>query len=172
MSQLTLQWVEHGQPRQYVINAQAATQVPGRTRIGRDPVRCDLVLSDSSVSGLHVEIVWQPQQQQFLLRNLRDSNPPIVDGQLVQQGEVPLGAGSQIQLGRITVRVEQARTPALAHPAAVPPGAIAAPAYGLLCPNLKCQKVIPYDHQHLQTGCPWCGYTLAAAQSVILPVRV
>ncbi|MGB7416710.1 MAG: FHA domain-containing protein, partial [Thermosynechococcaceae cyanobacterium] len=99
MTQLTLQWHEGNQLKTQVIGEQYPSRQPGIVKLGRDPARCDIVLSDRSVSGLHVEIFWQ--QNHFYLRNLRASNPPQVNQAPVVQGEVPLHQNTKICLGRV-----------------------------------------------------------------------
>lgn len=165
MSELMLRWLEAGQFKTQVIYDRQSSKSPGTIRLGRDPARCDVVFQDRSVSGLHVEIFFQPQQQQFFLRNLRQTNPPIIDGQPLSTGEVPLRRGSTIRLGKVEAVVDAIRSNGPGSPptSAPPPGRV----YGLQCPNPKCGKVSPYDHHHLQTGCPWCGFSLAAAESVL-----
>jgi chaperone protein DnaK len=106
VNQLTLEWQEAGQVRNTTLREQQPSKNPGTIRIGRDPAQCDIVFSDLTVSGLHVEILFNQQQQQFYVRNLRSSNPPIVDGQPLPTGEVPLFQGSNLQLGQITIKVK------------------------------------------------------------------
>jgi WD40 repeat protein/serine/threonine protein kinase len=105
VNQLTLEWQEAGQVRNTTIREQQPSKNPGTIRIGRDPAQCDIVFSDLTVSGLHVEIFFNQQQQQFYLRNLRSSNPPIIDGRPLPVGEVTLSQGSNIQLGQMNLRV-------------------------------------------------------------------
>jgi FHA domain len=105
MNALTLQWHDAGQDRTYKIYEQQPTKNPGTVRIGRDPVRCDIVVSNPTVSGLHVEIFFHPQHQCFLIRNLREQNPPLVDGQQLIRGEQPLSEGSTIYLGQMQLKV-------------------------------------------------------------------
>ncbi|BDI14690.1 hypothetical protein ANSO36C_04920 [Nostoc cf. commune SO-36] len=179
MNALTLQWHDAGQHKTQDIYEQQSSQNPGTVRIGRDPLRCDIVLSNLTVSGLHVEIFFHHQQQRFYIRNLRSQNPPIVDGRQLVQGEMPLTEGSSISLGQIKLnvtKVSMANIPAtillpphppihIGHhqysptPPAPPPGV-----YGLECP--KCHKVSPAEN--LQIGCRWCGTSLAAAVSVLV----
>lgn len=194
MNQLTLEWVEADRPQTQIITDQQASKHPGTVRIGRDPLRCDLVLHHPTVSGLHVEIFFDPQQHQFLIRNLRDSNPPVVGQQRLTQGVAPLQTGISIQLGQVALKVRAIATnlpqTVLVSPTPVPtsppqaadPAAVAIAAsdtgnnaasdtapshdhpYGLLCP--KCHQVSPYAQ--LQVGCPWCGMSLAAAASILM----
>lgn len=106
MNTLTVQWEEEGQVRSQSLNPEASGHHhQGTVRIGRDPSQCDLVLSDPTVSGLHVEIYFDPGDRQFHLRNLRTTNPPVVDRQSVIQGDVVLATGSVIVLGRAVVQV-------------------------------------------------------------------
>jgi FHA domain len=189
MNALTLQWHDAGQDRTYKIYEQQPTKNPGTVRIGRDPVRCDIVVSNPTVSGLHVEIFFHPQHQCFLIRNLREQNPPLVDGQQLIRGEQPLSEGSTIYLGQMQLKVIAVSVPTtssvpatiltpppvvnpqppLAHYHHSPtPQAQQQGVYGLECP--RCHKVSSTDY--LQVGCPWCGTSLAAAVSVlVIPKR-
>ncbi|NMF56906.1 FHA domain-containing protein [Pseudanabaena yagii] len=161
MSELTLTWVESDITKQYKIGL---TMV----RVGRDPARCDLVLSDPTVSGLHVVIYFDPQKRKFWLRNMRESNPPVVDGKRLVQGEIELQQNSAIALGhqilQITEIVTQSPPKSVPNPHSNNPNQ----AYGLQCPNLKCAKISSYEK--ITLVCPWCGTSLAGAASSILPL--
>ena len=195
MNALTLQWHDAGQDKTQNIYEQQPSKNPGTVRIGRDPQRCDIVLSNPTVSGLHTEIFFHAQQQRFYIRNLRSQNPPLVNGQQLVQGERPLTEGTVIYLGQLKLQVTnvsvnsipatilsvpqqpvantystkppvyQQRVQLVHHhhqhqaPIAPPPGV-----YGLECP--RCHKVSPIEN--LNTGCPWCGTSLAAAVSVLV----
>jgi predicted component of type VI protein secretion system len=188
MSALTLQWHDAGREKtQTIYEQQQQTKNPGTVRIGRDPLRCDIVLSDPTVSGLHVEIFFNLRQ--FLIRNLRASNPPLVDGKKLTQGEQPLQQGSIIFLGQAQLKViaifssEASSVPPTVlsgPPVSVPVQAPRTPSnqpighqlhvhqhqadYGLQCP--KCHKISSTDY--LNIGCRWCGTSLAAAASVLV----
>ncbi len=174
MNTLTLQWHDTGQDRVQNIYEQQPSKNPSTVRIGRDPMRCDILLSHPTVSGLHVEIFFHHQQQCFYIRNLRSPNPPIIDGQQLVQGEMPLHEGSIIYLGQlklqvIAVTVNNIAPTILTPPQPpIPPSPSASPApqgvYGLECPN--CHKISPVEN--LQIGCPWCGTSLAASVSVLV----
>lgn len=103
--ELTLGWLEAGRRRTQIIRDQQASKNPGTVRIGSDPAQCDIVLSEPTVSGLHVEFFFNSQQERFYLRNLDQSNPVIVDGQYLPVGEVALHQGSNIRLGQLSLRV-------------------------------------------------------------------
>ncbi len=187
MNALTLQWHDAGQDRTQNIYEQQPSKNTGTVRIGRDPVRCDIVVSNPTVSGLHVEIFFHPQQQQFLIRNLRSQNPPLINGQQLVQGEMPLSEGSVIYLGQMQLQVTAVAINNIPATILVPPQPLVAnlhpqqPSiqpkhhhyhpptppqgfYGLECP--KCHKVS--SAEYLQVGCPWCGTSLAAAVSVLV----
>ncbi|MBD2436689.1 FHA domain-containing protein [Nostoc sp. FACHB-110] len=186
MNALTLQWQDVGQIRTHNIYEQQPSKNPGTVRIGRDPQRCDIVLTDPTVSGLHVEVFFHHQQHSFYIRNLRSQNPPLIDGQQLVQGEKPLHQGSIIHLGQMQLKVSAITIDSIPATIITPPQPAAPPAYqqpivqqrpayvptppvqqgvyGLECP--KCHKVSPPTH--LQIGCPWCGTSLAAAVSVLV----
>ena len=103
--ELTLEWLEGEQRRVQVILERQPSKNPGTFRIGRDPAACDLVLSEPTLSRLHVEIFFNPQQQCFYLRSLRESNPPMVNGQSLLTGEVVLNQGSSLRLGQMELKV-------------------------------------------------------------------
>ncbi len=105
LNSLTLEWVEDGEVKTHTISDQQHSKSPGKVRIGRDPQACDIILSEPTVSGLHVEIFFHLQKEKFYLRNLRDRNPPIVDGKLLLAGEMPLYDGSGIRLGQQNLTV-------------------------------------------------------------------
>ncbi len=174
---ITLEWTEAGRVRIETIRHPQPSKNPGTVRLGRDPARCDLVLTHPTVSGLHVEIFFNPQQNNFWVRNLRDSNPPFVGDRQLQRGELPLHQGSTLILGEVKIKVAATSTadPSLAptvllapQPAPQPPIASTKPpdvTYGLECPH--CGRISPYER--LDLGCPWCGTSLAAAASVVVP---
>ena len=105
LHELTLEWFEGEQHRAQVIRERQPSKNPGTFRIGRDPAACDLVLSEPTLSRLHVEIFFNPQQQCFYLRSLRESNPPMVNGQSLPTGEVVLNQGSSLRLGQMELKV-------------------------------------------------------------------
>ncbi|MDY7014712.1 MAG: FHA domain-containing protein, partial [Cyanobacteriota bacterium] len=105
MPELILEWREGDRIKTQTLRDRQASKNPGTVRIGRDPLRCDIVIGDPTVSGLHVEIYFTPQPPQFILRNLRPSNPPLVNGRALPAGEVILGLGSTLQLGQIQIAV-------------------------------------------------------------------
>ncbi len=134
MTELTLEWVEGGVSRSEQIQPNQPSKNPGTVRIGRDPQKCDIVLSDSSVSGLQAEVYYHVGSQVFYLRSLRDTNPPIVNGQPITTGEVPLGTASTVTLGRVVLKARVVNANAGGIPPTevsspgVPPTAVASPA--------------------------------------------
>ncbi|MBD2776705.1 protein kinase domain-containing protein [Iningainema tapete] len=105
LHELTLEWEEAGEIKTRKILEKQQSKNLGRIRIGRNAEACDIVLPDPTVSGLHVEIFFHSHQQKFYLRNLRQKNPPIVDGQLLLAGEMPLKSGSSLRLGQQNFKV-------------------------------------------------------------------
>ncbi|MBF2018139.1 MAG: FHA domain-containing protein [Rivularia sp. T60_A2020_040] len=188
MNSLTLQWYDAGQEKTQIIYEQQPSKNPSTVRIGRDPLRCDIVLSNPTVSGLHAEIYFNSQQKRFYIRNLREKNPPLVDGKQLIRGDVPLNQGSSICLGQIQLKVININIPQInSFPATIlePPkpstnnqpvipvlpskspsstAPLPKSSYGLQCPN--CHKICSIEH--IQVGCPWCGTSLAAAISVLV----
>ena len=152
-NQLTLEWTEAGVRQNQTIQNGQPSKNQGTVRIGRDPSKCDIILSNPTVSGLHIEIFFNQELQEFEVRNLRPTNPPLVDGKRLVQGEAKLRCGSRLYLGELQLDVVEEKTP--------PTGPSR---YGLQCP--KCRRTSPYAQ--LSAGCPWCGTSLAAAASVFL----
>jgi pSer/pThr/pTyr-binding forkhead associated (FHA) protein len=105
MPELTLTWTENKITRIEKLNDKQPSKFPGTFRIGRDPAQCDIIISDPTVSGLHVEIFFNQQQHRFFLRNLRPTNPPVVDERSIIQDEAPLKEGSCIYLGQVEIKV-------------------------------------------------------------------
>lgn len=182
MNRLILEWSEAGQVKKQTLTDQFSTKNAKTFRVGRDPALCDLVLSHPTVSKLHIEIFFLPQENGFYLRNLRETNPPLVNQQRVSQSTVALQQGMTIRLGELDLLVREIQLTASIPPtviavpvAAVPVAASLQPpvsnpakpvelSYGLQCP--KCYRVSPYEH--LETGCAWCGTSLAAAHSALM----
>lgn len=193
MHQLTLEWTTAGQPRRRVLSISPSQ--PQRFLLGRDPAQCDLVLDHPTVSGLHVEISFDSAAGQFILHNLKPTNPPWVDGQAIATS-TPLHPGAQIYLGQQAIAVTSvvvvpvqrvplnlgqslAATvlpPELLPPALLPqtpqfaaagiPAVIAASQAAVGLRCPHCRRVLPYEQ--LEAGCHWCGTSLAAADSVLL----
>jgi hypothetical protein len=177
MNEITLTWTENRSVKTQTIQDQQIGKYPGTVRIGRDPARCDIILPEPTVSGLHVEIFFNQQQGCFFLRNLRESNPPMVDGKNIIKGEAPLRQGSTIYLGQMELTVLAVTLAPNGIPATIvmpqyqgrginQPLVPVVPTYGLQCPNHKCGKSSPYAL--LNSGCPWCGTSLAAAASILM----
>ena len=171
MNEITIQWQEVGQIRRETIRDNQNSKHPGMIRLGRDPLQCDIVLSDPTVSGLHIEIFFNTQYQSFALHNLRDTNPPVVDGRQIQHGEAFLSTGSSIYLGQLELVVAAVSLHTPYRPIAptqlvAPPPLVAATldSYGLQCPS--CGKISLYER--LDWGCQWCGTSLAAAASILM----
>ena len=182
-NQLTLEWKECGGVKSHVIDDRHSSKNTGTFRLGRDPNKCDIVLTNPTVSGLHIEIFFNGQDNKFWVRNLRESNPPVVDEKRLPVGEVPLDKDSVIYLGDLQLVVKAIsvdytiaptillsppmsgispeQSPEISVPATKPPSNN----YGLECPC--CHRVSPYER--LDLGCPWCGTSLAAAHSVVMP---
>lgn len=168
MHEIILEWQEISQLRKEVIRDRQLSKNPGTVRLGRDPLQCDIVLTHPTVSGLHVEIFFNQNCNCFQVRNLRQSNPPMVDGKNLIQGEMSLSEGSTICLGQIEIKVVAVTLAGSSVPPTIlmPPnsGNLANQVYGLKCP--QCDRISPFEQ--LDLGCPWCGTSLAAASSVLI----
>jgi FHA domain len=172
VNQLTVEWTEAGVRQHQTIQHGQPSKNQGIVRIGRDPSKCDIILSHPTVSGLHIEIIFNQQLQEFQVRNLRLSNPPLIDGKILAQGEAKLIAGSRIHLGEVELQVVSLSVTEVGIPHRVllceektPASSPTGPSrYGLQCP--KCHRISPYAQ--LSAGCPWCGTSLAAAASVLV----
>jgi eukaryotic-like serine/threonine-protein kinase len=103
--ELTLEWREGGEIKDFTLIESQDSKTPARIRIGRDPQVCNIVVPEASVSALHAEIFFYREKNQFYLRNLRQKNPPILDGQLLLAGEMPLAIGSSLRLGQQQFKV-------------------------------------------------------------------
>lgn len=123
MNQLTLEWLEAGRVKRKTLTDQQPTKNTGTFRIGRDPAQCDLVIQHPTVSKLHVEVFFVPSQKAFYLRNLRETNPPLVDRQRVVQNGVALHQGTSIRLGEVDLLVKDIQLVAV-----LPPTVVAVPA--------------------------------------------
>ena len=163
MQRLTLEWQEDNRNCSQTLSLQDKIEQPGSIRIGRDRDRCDIVFQHPdpsitrTVSGLHLEIFWNEQAQQFYVRNLtRDRvppNPAIVDGQTVITQEVVIAENSQIKLGKMTIRVK-AIDLSLQN-VRQSGGARATPQYVRECTNPKGAHLLPADYELLTCH---CGY--------------
>jgi eukaryotic-like serine/threonine-protein kinase len=105
LHELTLEWHEDGETRTCTIEENQQSKNFGRIRIGRDPQICDIVIPEVTVSALHAEIFFNGLKNRFYIRNLRQKNPPIVDGQMLLAGEMLLTTGSSLRLGRQQFKV-------------------------------------------------------------------
>ena len=124
MTELLLEWIEAGVSRSERIQPNQPSKNPGTVRIGRDPQKCDIVLADSSVSGLQAEVYYHVGSQVFYVRSLRDTNPPTINGQPITNGEVPIGSASTLNLGRVVLNARVSNAPGGVPPTEVnPPGA-------------------------------------------------
>lgn len=186
-NQLTLEWKEKDGLKTHIIDDHQPTKNQGTVRLGRDERQCDIVLTNPTVSGLHIEIFFNAENNKFWVRNLRETNPPIVNKTRLTLGEVSLDEGSVIYLGDLQL-VVRAIFIHYAIPKTIlvpPPVSIISPPtppqqspqklvaatkppsfnYGLECPC--CHRISPYER--LDLGCPWCGTSLASAASVVIP---
>ncbi|MGB3534341.1 MAG: FHA domain-containing protein [Microcoleaceae cyanobacterium] len=175
MKELTLVWTESDQFHCYKVYQYSSRQDAGKIYIGRDPNRCNLVLSHPTVSGLHIEIYFDQFCDQFHVRNLRTTNPPQIDGQPLTSGEMTLQPGTQLILGQQSLQVHSIINSSLTvpqtlliSPSPTPPPVKIQPdsttQYGLQCSH--CHHICTWTQ--LELSCQWCGTSLAAAESVVL----
>ncbi|WP_448269152.1 FHA domain-containing protein [Nostoc sp. DSM 114159] len=103
----TLQHDDAGKQQTWQFSEQQPTKNPDTIRIGRDPLKCDVVLQDNTVSSLHVEIFFNQQENRIFIRNLRGlQNLPLVDGVLLYPDkEFSLYNNSIICLGKQKLKV-------------------------------------------------------------------
>lgn len=158
MYKLTLEWEEGDRVRTRTITADDQTIVADAIRIGRsNPQQCDILLYHPdanilmTVSGLHIEIYFDRQQNNFYLRNLtkdrqppKRPNPAIVDGKKIVTKDAPIRLGSQIQLGKMQLRVKALEVPQTNTFS-----------YVVTCSGPKHHKL---DPQYVGLNCPHCGY--------------
>jgi len=128
---LILEWVEKGRAKTWLIHQQLG-QMTARVRLGQDPLQCDIVLADPTVSKLHGEIFFDLQRQRFYFWNLDHSGRTIINGLLIlAQGEAAvLAQGSSLQLGEVTLKITaMALNPrgTLYRPILVPPQTVLEP---------------------------------------------
>lgn len=168
METLTLEWHLKNQHYRYTFTQASSTKATDKLRIGRDPAQCDIVLPDRSVSSLHVEIFFTGPRDAALIQNLRPSNPPLINGYRLTTTHTTLAPGSELQLGYVQLRVTELVLPGQVKPAVLPRQPSVQQVYGLKCPNPVCGKVSEYNEQMLKQGCPWCGFSLAAANTVMV----
>ncbi|NJK77135.1 MAG: FHA domain-containing protein [Oscillatoriales cyanobacterium RU_3_3] len=167
MYKLTLEWMEEGRERSQTFTSAQATKCPGAIRIGRSKEQCDLVPSEteSSLSRLHVEIFLNTNTNNFWVRNLtRDRpsakrNPIIVDGQKIMDGEIKIETGSQIQMGKITLKIRAIEQLEVEQTERVS----GQPVYGIKCPS---GHILPYNY--LGLFCPHCGKGIQSGESEVL----
>lgn len=112
MYKLTLEWTQGTQNCSQTISTEQQTLMPGVIRIGRDSQQCDVVVEDptNQISRLHAEIFFHKDLNTLCLRNATwnqgQTNVVLLDGKLVIEEEVPLQAGSMIQLRNILLKVD------------------------------------------------------------------
>jgi hypothetical protein len=106
MNQLILEWNEFGQLKRQAVFEQQPSKVPGRVRIGQDARHSDIVIMEDGIAPCHVEIFFNPQQQCFCIRNLAAYLPLVINGMALPNSEVTLHEGATVQLGGITIVVQ------------------------------------------------------------------
>jgi predicted component of type VI protein secretion system len=179
MYRFSLEWLEGSQLRSKTVSAVEAEERQTPFRIGRDEQQCDVVINDeaSSVSRLHAEILFKLEQSRLYLRNATGErsqpNLVIVDGQKILRQEIVLHMGSEIQLGKLKLKVTSLKVaqpvvnsrsnqqPPNQQPQNQQPSQ--QQEYGLQCLN---GHQVSYDHVGL--FCPFCGTALQAVDTIII----
>jgi predicted component of type VI protein secretion system len=174
MYRFTLEWLESSQLRSKTVSVAEVEQLETIFRIGRDEQQCDIVVNDetSTVSRLHAEILFKPEDNRLYLRNFTGGrsqpNLVIVDRQKILNQEIVLHPGSEIQLGKLKLKVKllkialpSVNQPQINQPQNNQPSQ--QQEYGLQCIN---GHQVSYDHVGL--FCPFCGNALQAVDTVII----
>jgi predicted component of type VI protein secretion system len=174
MYRFTLEWLESSQLRSKTVSVAEVEQLETIFRIGRDEQQCDIVVNDetSTVSRLHAEILFKSEDNRLYLRNFTGGrsqpNLVIVDRQKILNQEIVLHPGSEIQLGKLKLKVKLLKIalPSVSQPQISQPQ-VNQPSqqqeYGLQCIN---GHQVSYDHVGL--FCPFCGTALQAVDTVII----
>jgi predicted component of type VI protein secretion system len=174
MYRFTLEWLESSQLRSKTVSVAEVEQLETIFRVGRDEQQCDIVVNDetSTVSRLHAEILFKPEDNRLYLRNFTGGrsqpNLVIVDRQKILNQEIVLHPGSEIQLGKLKLKVKLLKIalPSVSQPQISQPQ-VNQPSqqqeYGLQCIN---GHQVSYDHVGL--FCPFCGTALQAVDTVII----
>jgi pSer/pThr/pTyr-binding forkhead associated (FHA) protein len=179
MYRFTLEWSEGSQLRSKTVSATEAKQLNTIVLIGRDKQQCDIVVNDdtSTVSRVHAEVFFKPEQHKLYLRNATRERPQpnfvMVDRQKILKQEVALNMGSKIQLGKLNLTVKSLEISQLPvdQPSVNQPPVNQSHShplsqqqeYGLQCIN---GHQVSYDHVGL--FCPFCGTALQAVDTVII----
>lgn len=174
MYRFMLEWSEASQLRSKTVSATETEPLKTCFRIGRDEQQCEIVVNDDvgTVSRLHAEIFFKPEQKQLYLRNATGNRPQpnfvMVDRQKVIKQDVALKMGSEIQLGKLKLLVKSLE---IFHPSASQPQSHHPQShqlsghqeYGLQCIN---GHQVSYDHVGL--FCPFCGTALQAVDTIVI----
>lgn len=108
-TKLWLEWIDGGVTNSASIQPNQPSKNSGTVRIGRDPMQCDIVISDRTVSALQVEIFCH--NKNFFVRPLRSSNLPVVNGITLKTGEALLTDKGNLTLGNITIKTHITKSP-------------------------------------------------------------
>lgn len=172
MYQLTLEWTEAEKHRSQTLSSDLSKLLT----IGRDP-SCDVVLHDQtrSVSGIHAGLYFDPKTLSFYIRNLtrdrlppKQPNPIWVNGRKVIQEEFPIAPNSQIQLGRILLKVKSIEAVTKDRGSTLSQGSLEAPK--VKCSRLQNPHYLPPEYQG--QNCPYCGHLVLSATLVIPPPKL
>ncbi|MEN9229849.1 MAG: FHA domain-containing protein [Thermostichus sp. DG02_5_bins_236] len=167
--QLTLEWTEAEQHRSQTLSSDLSKLVT----IGRDP-DCDVVLNDQarSVSGVHAGLYFDPKSLSFHIRNLtrdrlppKQPNPIWINGQKVIQEELSIAPNSQIQLGRMVLKVKSVEAVMKDRGITLSRGSL--DALKVKCSRLQNPHYLPPEYQG--QNCPYCGHLVLSASLVMPP---
>ncbi len=176
--QLTLEWAEANLVTQGAEHPQRRSQTLSSdlsklATIGRDP-NCDVVVQDPtlSVSGIHAGLYFDPKSLSFHIRNLtrdrlppKQPNPIWVNGQKIIQEELALEANSQIQLGRVVLKVKSVEAVMKDRGVTLSRGTL--DVLKVKCSRLQNPHYLPPEYQG--QNCPYCGHLVLSASLVIPP---
>ncbi|MBO3458211.1 FHA domain-containing protein [Aetokthonos hydrillicola Thurmond2011] len=155
MHGLALEWQEADQIRTQKIFVRNNNLYPNIVRLGRQ-VDCDIVFSeyDLKISRRHAEIFFKLQDSNFYLRKIpQATRSPVIDNKVLYSGEAILKQGCMIMLGQTIINIIRVFSPSEAS---------------LICSNIQCpnpNKNRVVNAKYLLSGCPWCGISLAEAET-------
>jgi len=158
MYRITLEWSDGDRLRTKTITADDYTHTPQKIIIGRGSEDvCDVVLKHqdsqilNTVSNTHLELFYDQNQNSFFAKNLTQNrqhpklpNPVLINGQKVITEVVKIEQGTQIQLGKILLKVKVLEIKKPNNQ------------FVIKCSNPNHSHIVPPEYEGL--NCPICGY--------------